>query len=192
MVTVNVYTIILLISQFHTFFSLFSMCKTNSVSYFSSPHLLFPQIHTNTPTQTHSHRQINTEIHKYTYMDKPIEREREWCWYWPLMDRCWWRRSEFVGRWKWVLMLVDRAGNGDQCLWVDEVNVYRSTEISACGFWFLCGGDWCLWWRVDLTRRERIRKRKSCLWGGRWSDRWNCERKKKKKRRRDKRLVWER
>ena len=77
MVTVDVYTIILLISQFHTFFSLFSVCKTNSVSDFSSPHLLFPQIHTNTPTQTHSHRQINTEIHKYTYMDKPIERERE-------------------------------------------------------------------------------------------------------------------
>ena len=63
-----------------------------------------------------------------------------------------------------------------------------------------CGGDWCLWGRADLTVRDRIRKirrRRSCLWGGgdlthetvkgrRSSSR---ERKKKKKWRRDKRLV---
>ena len=76
-VPVAMHTIILLISQFHTFFSLFSMCKTNLVSDFSSHHLLFSQIHTNTPTQTHPHRQINTKIHKHTHTNKPIERERE-------------------------------------------------------------------------------------------------------------------
>ena len=64
-VTVTVYTIILLISQFLTFFfSLFSVCKVNSILDFSFPHLLFPQIHTNTPTQTYI--RTDKSIQKYT------------------------------------------------------------------------------------------------------------------------------
>ena len=152
MVIVAVYTIILLISQFHTFFlSLFFVCKMNLVSDFSSPHLLFPQIHTNIPTQTHSHRQINTEIYKhmYTHMDKPIEREWEGSMLvlvaYGLVDWCWWWRSEFVARWKWVWVLVDR------CLWVNRNEFW-------CLWIGVGGGDrclWCLWWRGDLALREK-------------------------------------
>jgi len=51
-------------------------------------------------------------------------------------------------------------------LWVDGVSACGSTEINACGFWFL----WCLWWRADLTvrerRRRRRRRRRKCLWKG--------------------------
>ena len=84
MVIVAVYTIILLISQFHTFF-LSLLCVQNklslrlllsSSSFSSDTH---KHTRTNIPTQIHLHRQINTEIHKhmYTHTDKPIERELE-------------------------------------------------------------------------------------------------------------------
>ena len=54
-VLVDVYPIILLISHFAPFFlSLFSV--HNELNDFSSPYLLFPQIHTNTPTQTNQQR----------------------------------------------------------------------------------------------------------------------------------------
>ena len=53
--------IILLISHSHLFFSLFFM--HNELNNFSSPHLLFPQMLTNTPT------------HKQTHMDKPTKRQ---------------------------------------------------------------------------------------------------------------------
>ena len=78
-VTVACVFIILLISRSHIFFSLFSM--HNELSDFSSPHLLFPQMHTN--TQTHPHRQINTEIHKHTHTQTNPHRQtnRE-------IDRC--------------------------------------------------------------------------------------------------------
>ena len=82
-VTVDVHPIILLISQFRTFFSLSSPCAKQTQSQ-TSPLLIFFFLRY---TQTHSHRQINTEIHKYTYMDKPIPRERDWCWHWLLVDR---------------------------------------------------------------------------------------------------------
>ena len=64
-VTVDVYLIILLISHSHIFFSLFSM--HNKLSDFSSPHLLFPQIHTNTPTHKHIHIDKSTQIYTNTH-----------------------------------------------------------------------------------------------------------------------------
>ena len=78
-VTVACVFIILLISCSHIFFSLFSM--HNELSDFSSPHLFFPQMHTN--TQTHPHRQINIEIHKHTHTQTNPHRQtnRE-------IDRC--------------------------------------------------------------------------------------------------------
>ena len=63
-VIVDVYLIILLISHSHLFFSLFSV--HNKLSDFSSPHLLFPQIHTNTSTQTNQHKYTQTNPHRQT------------------------------------------------------------------------------------------------------------------------------
>ena len=71
--------IILLISRLHLFFSLFSV--HNELSNFSSPHLLFPQMLTNTPTHKHFHtdkstqRYTNTPTHKQTHTDKPTKRQ---------------------------------------------------------------------------------------------------------------------
>ena len=86
-VTVVMYTIILLISHFaHFFLSLLiakrTQCQTLlSLSYFSS------------------------DIHKHTHMDKPTKRQID-----TSVGRLWisagGTRSEFVGRWKWVWMLV--------------------------------------------------------------------------------------
>ena len=116
-VTVAMYPIILLISHFTHFFSLSSPCTTNSVLDFSYPHLIFLQIHTNTPTPTYkAHKHIHTEkstqrytnipTHKYTHTDKPIERQIG------AGVGCLWIgasgvKSEFMGQWKWVWMLVD-------------------------------------------------------------------------------------
>ena len=123
--TVTVYTIILLISQFRTFFSLSSPCKTNSVSDFSSPHLLFPQIHTNTPTQTHPHRQINTKIHKHTHTDKPTKRQIG------ASVGCLWISGSILVALDQSSCVIENGsvylwisvGSQDQCLWVDE-NVF--------------------------------------------------------------------
>ena len=72
MVTVARPFIILLISRSLLFFSLFSVL--NKLSNFSSPHLLlFPQIH----TQTHPHRQINTEIHLLKKKKKKKHRDTQ-------------------------------------------------------------------------------------------------------------------
>ena len=79
MVTVTRPFIILLISRSHIFFSLFFV--HNELSNFSFPHLLFPQMHTNTHTHKHIHthkstqRYTNTLTHKQTHMDKPIKRQ---------------------------------------------------------------------------------------------------------------------
>ena len=62
-ITVTLYTIILLISLI--FFSLLRVQN--------NPHLLFPQIHTNTSTQTNQHRDTQTLPYKQTNR----ERERE-------------------------------------------------------------------------------------------------------------------
>ena len=53
------------------------MCKMNSTSDFSSPHLLFPQIHTNTPTQRNQHKDIQIHPHGQTNTKRERERERE-------------------------------------------------------------------------------------------------------------------
>ena len=82
-VTVEIYTatvarpfIILFISRSLHFFSLFSVL--NKLNNFFSPHLLlFPQMHTNTPTQKNQHRDTlaqknknKIEIHKQTQTHK--------------------------------------------------------------------------------------------------------------------------
>ena len=74
-VIVAVYPIILLISHFAPFFSLSSSCKTNSVSDFSSAHLLFPQTHTNTPTHKHIH--IDKSIQRYTNTPTRTNQQRD-------------------------------------------------------------------------------------------------------------------
>ena len=101
MVTVARPFIILLLSRLHLFFSLFSV--HNKLSNFSSPHLLFPQMHTNTSTHkhihidkstqrytcskkhththTHTHRYTNTPTHKQTHTNKQ-QRDRL------VLDRC--------------------------------------------------------------------------------------------------------
>ena len=92
-VTVDVHPIILLISQFRTFFSLSLLRVQNELSLrlllssFAFSLDTHKYTHINTLTQTHTQRQINTKIHKYTNMDKPIQRERDWCWHWLLVDR---------------------------------------------------------------------------------------------------------
>ena len=65
-ITVAMCTVILLISKFCTFFfSLFSVCKMNSISNFFFHHLLFPHIHTNTLTQIYI--RTDKSIQKYTH-----------------------------------------------------------------------------------------------------------------------------
>ena len=67
MVTVARSFIILFISRSLPFFSLFSVL--NKLSNFSSPHLLlFPQMHTNTPTHKHIHTEKSTQ--RYTCSKK--------------------------------------------------------------------------------------------------------------------------
>ena len=86
-VTVYIYTvtvarpyIILLISLSHLFFSLFSM-HNKLLNNFSTPHLLFPQMLTNTLTHKHTHtdkstqRYTNTHTNKQTHTDKPKKRQ---------------------------------------------------------------------------------------------------------------------
>ena len=81
-VTVYIYTvtvarpyIILLILRSHLFFSLFSM-HNKLLNNFSSPHLHFPQMLTNTPTQTNQHRDTQThpQINKHTQLNQKRDR----------------------------------------------------------------------------------------------------------------------
>ena len=130
MVTVDVYTIILLISQFHTFFSLFSMCKTNSVSDFSSPHLLFPQTHINTPTHKHIHTEKS--IQRYTNTPTRTNQQRD-------------RSVLVLVTCGLVLVVLDQSswvnGNGFGCLWVSVGGRGRCLGVDKNEFWFL----WFLW-----------------------------------------------
>ena len=74
-----------------------------------------------------------------------------------------------------------------------EISACESTELVLVGrqrsvfvsfdFYGACGGDWYLWWRVDWTVRERIRRRRSCLWRGGDVTRERKKKKKKKQRR---------
>jgi len=127
MVTVAVYTIILLILHFTQFFSLSSLCKTNWLLLFSSSFSSYTHKHKHKHIQTYPHKQINTEIHKHTHADKPTKRQIgagvNRLWIGGLtesmlvgFDSCGvgGARLEFMGRRKWVKILVDR------CLGVDE------------------------------------------------------------------------
>ena len=141
-VTVNVYPIILLISHSHLFFSLFSV--HNELSDFSSPHLLFPQIHTNTPTHKHIHtdkstqRYTNTPTHKQTHTDKPTERQIGAWLERSMLDRCligtigaW---SMLVGQREWVLMLAAEIG-----AWLERFSTCASVIVGQCLWqrWYL-------------------------------------------------------
>ena len=97
----------------HLFLSLFSV--HHQWIQFSSPRLLFPQMHTkkhtHTHTQTHPHRQINTEIHKHTHTQTnphgQTNRETD--------------QSSWVLTGAWLeLVGLDRCLTGarlDRCLW---------------------------------------------------------------------------
>jgi len=162
---------------FHTFFlSLFSVQNELSLRLLlsSSSFSLDTHKHTHTQnTQRHPLKQINTEIHKHTHTDKPTERQigagvgRLWIgaggarlefmgrrkWVWMLVDRCWRRRSVLVGQREWVLMLWISAGGGDWCLWVDwnkSLHVHLSLWVGACG------GDGCLRRLKGRTQVEEI------------------------------------
>ena len=140
-VTVTVYTIILLISHFSPFFlSLFSVQNELGLKLLL-PYLLFPQIHTNTPTHKHIHTDKST--HRYTNTPTRTNQQRDklvLCWL--LVDQ--WigvgARLEFVSRWEWVLMLVDwcwrvrsvLVGQWSPCLRV-LILVVLVVEIGACG-----------------------------------------------------------
>ena len=153
-VTVACVFIILLISCSHIFFSLFSM--HNELSDFSSPHLLFPQMHTN--TQTHPHRQINTEIHKHTHTqtnphtNKPTQtnqqRDRsvlDW------NDQCLW---VFFDRCLWVLL--------DWCLTEREwrLGIVWGVSMGFAGFVVKVSDIYSQWaWK-------RRSKRKWGVWDG--------------------------
>ena len=77
MVTVAVYTIVLLILHFANFFSLFFVQNEFSVR-LSSPHLIFPQIHTNTPThKTHKNIHIDKSTQKYTDTTTQTNQKRD-------------------------------------------------------------------------------------------------------------------
>ena len=142
MVTVTLYHNILLISQFRSFFSLFSICKTTQT--FALPHhLLLPLIHINTPTQTNQHRDAQKHTNKST--------ERE-CTILNLIllwigagggDRCLW----VDGNGFWCLWIG--VGNGDWCLWVDR---------GRCFLWRnnVTMRERGLWWTSNLTERERL------------------------------------
>ena len=102
------------------------MCKTNSVSDFSSPHLFFPQIHTNTSTQTNQHKDTQTHPHEQTNK----EREREI----GVGVGCLWigglvlvAEIKVCGSMK---MGLDTCGS----VLAAEIDAYGSTEIGACGF----------------------------------------------------------
>ena len=189
----TVYIIILLISHFAPFFSLLYAKQTD----FSSPYRLFPQIHTNTntPTPKHIHTNKSTQrytntntnspTHKHNHAVKPIERQissgvgRLWIgdsgarsefvgrqkWVQMLVNQCWWQRSVLVSQQEWVLMLVDwcqrqrlmLVGRRSPCLWVLILVVLVSFDSYGS-----YGGHWCLWWINDLTMRGKRRRR--CLW----------------------------
>ena len=139
------YTIILLISHFAFFFSLFHAKWTN----FSFPHLLFPHIYTQTQTHPHpqtnistqtnqhrntqTHPHTNTSTQKYTntlirtnqQKDKPVL----------VLVACGSvdRRSPCL----WVLILVVLVAL-DQSSWVDK-------NGSRCLWISVCSGDRYLW-----------------------------------------------
>ena len=73
MVTVARPFIILLLSRLHLFFSLFSV--HNKLSNFSSPHLLFPQMHTATSTQINQYR--DTQTHPHTNKPTRTNQQRD-------------------------------------------------------------------------------------------------------------------
>ena len=131
------------------FFSLFFVL--NKLSNFSSPHLLlFPQMHTNTPTHKHIHTEIhllkkkkkkhrytNTPTHKQTHTDKQQRDRSVLDWNdqssWVLLDR---------SSWVWVLPNQSLIGAGEISNLIDACgsNLGRSRSdliwsnlIGACG-----------------------------------------------------------
>ena len=149
-ITVEIYTanvacpfIILFISRSLPFFSLFSVLnKLNKLSNFSFPHLLlFPQMHTNTPTHKHIHTEKSTqrytcskkkrkkEIHKHTHTNKPKHTNNK------DTDQCLSKRSVF-----------------DRCL-IGTIRAHGSCLIEASG-----------------SRLIRARGYGSCLIGARQID----------------------
>ena len=167
------YTIILLISHFAFFFSLFRAKWSD----FSFPHLLFPHIctNTNTSTPTHKHihtdkstqkytntptyKHIHTEIHKHTHANKPIERQ---------------------------------TGVGVSRLWIGGSTESVLVGFDSCGS---CGGDWCLWWINDLTMKGKRRRRylwREVIWRWPWKEGGGVFHEKKKKEVEEGQiLVWE-
>ena len=120
----------------HLFFSLFSM--HNQQTQFSSPHFLFPQMHTNkhthTHTQTNPHKQTNRETDRSSLVDRCLIGAHG---SWPVLDRSSWvltdAWSELVG--------LDRCLTGahgswsvlDWGSWVLIVAWPELVLIDACG-----------------------------------------------------------
>ena len=102
----------------HLFFSLFSV--HNQWTQFSSPHLLFPQMHTNKHTHTHTHTQTNPHWQSSRETDRSS---------WVLIG-AW---SEHVGLDRWLIEARGSWSMLDRSLWV------------LIGAWLeLVGPDRCL------------------------------------------------
>ena len=78
MITITCVFIILLISHLHLFFSLF---HAQWIQWLSFPHLLFPQMHTNTPTHKNIHTDKSTHKHTHTQTNphKQTNKKIDWC-----------------------------------------------------------------------------------------------------------------
>ena len=165
--------IILLISRSLLFFSLFSVL--NKLSNFSSPHLLlFPQMHTNTPTNKHIHidkstqrytcskkkkKNTNTQTHPHT--NKPTRtnnKETNWC----LIGTigAWLEQLELVG----MGLAWSELGRSGRCLWIgareisvksDMVRSNRCLWIGAREIDALSGLAWSELW-IDACDRDDV------------------------------------
>ena len=111
----------------HLIFSLFSM--HNQRTQFSSPHFLFPQMHTNKHTHTHTQTNQQRDRSELVGFDRCLIGARG---SWPVLDRSSW---VLIGAW---LELV----GPDRCL------------IGARGSWLLL--DWSSSWSVLVERSELV------------------------------------
>ena len=122
----------------HLFFSLFSV--HNQRTQFSSPHLLFPQMHTNKHTHTH------TPTHKQTHTDKPTERQIGACGFW----------SEHVGLDRWLIGAHGSWPMLDRSLWV-LIGAWLELvgpDLCLTEAWSLL--DWSLSWSVLVEQSELV------------------------------------
>ena len=129
----------------HLFFSLFSV--HNQRTQFSSPHLLFPQMHTNKHTHTHrqTHPHRDTQTHSHTNKPTRTNQQRD--------------RSKLVGldrcliRARGSRSVLDRSSWVSTGAWSELVGLDRCLT-RARGSWSVL--DWSSSWLVLVEWSELV------------------------------------